>query len=96
MLPVIARLFVKLIFDQLNQYLDENGFLSPEQSGFRGLHSTFTSLLRCTDDWYSRGLDTGQMTGLIFIDLKRAFDTVDHEILCNKLYLYGVQDRELA
>ena len=94
-LPVIARLFEKLVFDQLYQYLDENGFLSPDQSGCRALHSTVTSLLKCTDDWYS-GLDTGQMTGLIFIDLKKAFDTVDHEILCKELYLYGVQDRELA
>ena len=69
-LPVIARLFEKLVFDQLNQYLAENGFLSPDLSGFRALHSTVASLLRCTDDWYS-GLDTGQMTGLIFIDLQK-------------------------
>ena len=95
MLQVIARLFEKLIFYQLYRYFDENGFLSPDQSGFRSLHSTVTSLLKCTDNWYS-GLDTGQMTGLIFIDLKKAFDTVDHEILCKKLYLYGVQNRELA
>ena len=94
-LPVIARLFEKLAFDQLYRYFDENGFLSPDQSGFRARHSTVTSLLKCTDNWFS-GLDTGQMTGLIFIDLKKAFDTVDHEILCKKLYLYGVQDRELA
>ena len=94
-LPVIARLFEKLVFDQLYWYFDENGFLSLDHSGFRALHSTVTSLPKCTDNWYS-GLDTGQMTGLIFIDLKKAFDTVDHEILCKKLYLYGVQNRELA
>ena len=67
-LPVITRLFEKLVFDQLYRYFDENGFLSPDQSGFRALHSTVTSLLKCTDNWYS-GLDTGQMTGLIFNDL---------------------------
>ena len=48
MLPVIARLFEKLVFDQLYQYLDENGFLSPDQSGSRALHSAVTSLLKCT------------------------------------------------
>ena len=95
MLPVVARLFEKLVFNQLYHYLDENGFLSPDQSGFRALHSTVTSLLKCTDDWYS-WLDTGQMIALIFINLKKAFDIVDHDILCQKLYLYGVQDRELA
>ena len=95
MLPIIARLFEKLVFDQLYWYFDENGFLSPDQSGFRALHSTVTSLLKCTDNWYS-GLDTGQVTGLIFIDLKKAFDTVDHEILCKKLYLCGIQNREPA
>ena len=68
-LPVVARRFEKLVFNHLYKYLDENGFLSPDQSGFRALHSTVTSLLKCTDDWYS-WLDTGQMIGLIFVDLK--------------------------
>ena len=87
MLPVIARLFEKLVFDQLYQYMDENGFLSPDQSGFRALHSTVTSLLKCTDDRYN-GLDTDQMTGLVFIDLKKAIETVDHEILCkNSIFM---------
>lgn len=94
-LPVISRLFEKLIFDQLYQYMNENGFLSPDQSGFRALHSTITCLLKCTDDWYN-GMDKGILTGMIFIDLKKAFDTVDHEILCQKLAHYGVLSRELS
>ena len=53
------------------------------------LHSTATHLLKNTDDSYS-GLDLGKLVGLTFIDLKKAFDTVDHEILCKKLEHYGV------
>ena len=48
-----------------------------------------------SDDWYN-GLDLGKLVGLVFIDLKKAFDTVDHDILCKKLELYGVQQRELS
>ena len=51
-------------------------------------------MLRSTDDWYS-GLDLGKLVGLVFIDLRKAFDTVDHDILCQKLNYYGIQQREL-
>ena len=93
-LTVISGLFEKLVFNQLYQYLDHNGLLSPNQSGFRRLHSTVACLLKNTDDWYT-GLDSGQMLGMVFADLKKAFDTVDHRILCDKLKLHGVQQREL-
>ena len=45
-------------------------------------------------DWY-RGLDLGKLVGLVFIALKKAFDTVDHSILCQKLQHYVVRKREL-
>ena len=93
-LPVISRLFEKLIADQLYQYMNENDMFSSNQSGFRRLHSTLTCLLKNTDDWYS-GLDLGKLVGLVFIDLKKAFDTVNHDILCHKLSYYGIQQREL-
>ena len=82
-LQVIFRLFKRLVYDQLYQHLNSNNLLAEEQSGFRKLHSTLTCLLKSTDDWYS-GLDKGQFFGLALIDLKRAFDTVDHNILCEK------------
>ena len=47
-----------------------------------------------TDKWY-KGMDNGFISGIVLIDLKKAFDTVDHAILCQKLELYGLQRNEL-
>ena len=94
-LPVISRLFERLVYDQLYKHLNSNNLLAKEQSGFRTLHSTLTCLLKSTDDWYS-SLDKGQLVGLVLIDLKKALDTVDHNILCQKLEHYGLQGRELT
>ena len=73
--------------------MNDNGYFSSEQSGFLHLHSTVTCLLKNTDDWYN-GLDLGKLVGLVFIDLKKAFDTVDHDILCQKLEYYGIQQQQ--
>ena len=50
-LPVVARLFEKLIYEQLYPYRNENNLLFSGQSGFRSHHSVLTSLLHCTNDW---------------------------------------------
>ena len=94
-LPVISRLFEKLVTDQPYKHMNENGQFSNDQSGFLRLRSTVTCLLKNTEDWHN-GLDLGELVGLVFIDLKKAFDTVDHKILCKKLELYGFQNRELS
>ena len=63
--------------EAITTYLNENGLLNSGQSGFRSLHSALTALLETNDNWcvnIDRGLD-----GVIFIDLKKAFDTIDHE-----------------
>ena len=90
-LPVISKLFE---LNQLYQYMKENDLFTSDQSGFVRLHFTLTCLLKLIDDWHN-GLDLGKLVGLIFIDLKKAFDTLDHDILCKKLEFYGVQQREL-
>ena len=74
-LPVISRLFEKLVTNQLYQYMNDNGYFSSGQSGFLRLHSIVTCLLKNIDDWYS-GMDLGKLLGLVFIDLKKAFDNV--------------------
>ena len=94
-LPVISRLFERLVANQLYQHMNDNGYFSLEQSGFLHLHSTVTCLLKNTDDWYN-GLDLGKLVGVVFIDLKKAFDTVDHDILYRKIEHYGIQQQQLA
>ena len=70
MLPVVSRLFERLAFNQLYRYLNDNCFINSNQSGFGELHSTVTCLLKNTDDWYN-GMDTGNLTGMVFVDLKK-------------------------
>ena len=83
-LPVVTRLFEKLVFDQLYSYLTINNLINWSQSAYRKLHSTTTCLIKkhCT-------------SGIVLIDLKKALDTVDHAILCQKLEDHGLQINEL-
>ena len=50
------------------------------QSGFLSLHNTLTALLKTNDNWYVN-IDRGLLDGVIFIDLKKAFDTINNEII---------------
>jgi len=84
-----AKVFEKLIYNQLSHFLSANNILSPFQSGFRSNHSTSTALLKFTNDVFSAA-DNGELTGAIFIDLTKAFDLVDHYLLLDKLYAIGL------
>ena len=92
-LPVLSRLFERLVYDQLYNHLDKNKLLYKFQSGFRTLHSVATCLLRSTNDWYVN-IDNSKVNAILFIDLKNAFDTVDHGIRLAKLHHYGINGIE--
>ena len=93
-LPIVSKIFEKIVYQQLYDYLNENNLLSNYQSGFRSLCSTQTALLEATNNW-PINRDNGLLNGVIFIDLKKAFDTIDHEIILRKLVNYEVDENSL-
>ena len=71
-LPIVAKISERIVYNQLYNYLTKHNILSKNQSGFRTKHSTVTSLLHATNEFYTNA-DNGLITGVIFIDLKKAF-----------------------
>ena len=82
----------RLAHDQLSEFLKVNNILTSSQAAFRKLYSTTTSLISSTDHWHEN-VDNNKMNLAIFLDLRKAFDTVDHNILIKKLNSYGISDR---
>ena len=93
-LPVVSKILERAAHTQLYRFMVKNNLLSPYQSGFRRRHSTETTRISFTDS-IRRGMNQGMLTGAVFIDLCKTFDTVNDDLLLAKLQGYSVAGGEL-
>ena len=90
LLPQLSKVLEKLFNNRLEKFLNKNNILSHTQYGFRENRSTSMALMELLED-VTQSLDKKMSTIGVFIDLKKAFDTIDHGILLRKLYHYGLR-----
>ena len=95
LLPAISKVFEKIVYRQLYDYFTSNKLFYNSQYGFRTLHSTELAALELTDR-ITQDIDNKKMPFSVFLDLSKAFDTLDHCILLTKLNFYGIKGTELA
>ncbi|PME06503.1 hypothetical protein A8A06_07420 [Escherichia coli] len=94
-LPFISKILERVVAEQLCDHLQRNGLFEEFQSGFRVHHSTETALVKVTNDLLIAS-DSGLVSVLVLLDLSAAFDTVDHNILLQRLeYSVGIKGNAL-
>ncbi|BHF84809.1 hypothetical protein SprV_0902796100 [Sparganum proliferum] len=89
---ICCKLMEKIIKRELMRFLEQHNLLSDAQHGFPSGRSCVTNLLNCLERW-TRSVDEGNALHVVYIDFKKAFDSVPHQRLLHKLSRTGVRDR---
>lgn len=85
-----SKVLEKLVYDQLISFLEKHNILFEYQFGFRKGHSSEHAMLETIDN-LKTALDQNMLTCGIFLDFSKAFDTINHGILLDKMFKYGVR-----
>ena len=94
-LPCFSKILERIMYNRLYSYLTENNISSNKQFGFRADHSTEHALLELVDQISNTFNDKNYFLG-IFNDLSKAFDSLDHKTLTQKLEHYGINGKSLS
>ena len=88
LLPCLSKILERIVYDRCYNFLKSKNSLYKRQYGFRQMHSTYMAVFDFIKD-INYAVDDNMYTAGIFMDLSKAFDTIDHDILLYKLYHYG-------
>ena len=91
LLPCVSKIFERVLFNQLYEYFDRNDLLTQHQYGFRKNHSTEFAAMELIDR-VANLLELGKISFNLYIDLSKAFDVLNHDILLSKLEFYGLNE----
>ena len=90
LLSVFSKIIERLMYNRLIEFMNKNNFFNKYQFGFRNNHSTVVALIVLFEN-LTEALDKGDCAIGIFLDFQKAFDTVNHNILLDKYYVYGIR-----
>ena len=95
LLSTLSKVFERVVFEQLYEYLHSKNLLYRSQYGFRKDHSTELASVELIDH-ICKEMDKGDTPFSIFSDLSKAFDMLDHDILVTKLKHYGIDETPMT